>query len=106
MRPRIKWEMEVEEVLNVMAEGDPLALQALTEILTKNQQGPQIILDMDDMNIRGAQIVTGVQDVCKGDLKMFVRMVFNRNPILVDEINKEHSKHKAVTHGASMEVDR
>jgi len=101
VRQKLDWEQETEEVLNLMAEGDPHALHILTEILTKNQQGPQIILDMDDMNIRGKQITVGVKEVCHGNIKDFVQMVYHRRPWLVDEINKEIHDHRAVTEGGS-----
>ena len=101
MRQKLDWEQETEEVISLMAEGDATALHVLTEILTKNQQGPMVILDMDDMNIRGRQISVGVKDVCKGDIKAFVQMVYHRRPWLVDEINKEVHDHRAVEQGAS-----
>ena len=101
MRQAIDLDMEVEEVLAIMSEGDPQALYILTEILQKNQQGPQIILDLDDMNIRGRQITVGCQQVCLKSIKRFVQMVYNRSPWLVDEINKEVWTNRAVTDGAS-----
>lgn len=108
MRPDITLEQETEEVLAHMAEGEPEALYILNEIITKNKLGPQIILDMDDMNIRGKQIVVGVNTCCLGSIKRFVQMVYNRSPWLVMDINKEVHTHRAVTDGGSMvpEADR
>jgi len=100
MREPLDWEKETEEVLVLMSEGNPRALHVLTEIVSKNAVGAQIILDMDDMNIRGIQIEVGVK-ACLGSIKRFVNMVYHRTPWLVHEINKEVHHHKAVEQGAS-----
>lgn len=91
-----------------MAEAESHALFVLTEIITKNKVGPQLLLDMDDMNIRGKQIVVGVEEICHGSIKRFAQMVYNRSPWLVTELNKEIHNHRAVTDGGSMipEADR
>lgn len=106
MRAPIKEELPVEEVIALMAEGESEAVFVITEILTKNQQGPQILLDMDDMNIRGKQIVVGVRDICHGKIKLFCRLVYHRSPWLVNELNKEIHTNKAVESGASFSDDR
>jgi hypothetical protein len=101
-RPPLDLEMEIEEILAIMAEKNSRALHVLIEILTKNAQGPHILLDMDDMNIRGDQIEIGVA-ACQGKIKPFVNMVYQRSQWLVDEINKECHKHRACQQGASSE---
>lgn len=93
--------MEGDEIFEMMAEGNEVAGQVLVEIITKHKRGFDIILDMDDMNIRGTQIVLGVQAVCGNSIKSFVDMVEKRHPFLVDEINKHYTAHKAVVKGAS-----
>lgn len=101
MREPLDWEKSVEEVIAVMAEGDPEALHVLTEIISKNAVGPQLLLDMDDMNIRGRQITVGVKEACLGSIKRFCNMIHYRTPWLVEEINRHVHSHKAVTYGGS-----
>lgn len=101
-RAPLDLEMEIEELLSIMAEKDAMALHVLNEIITKNSQGPHIVLDMDDMNIRGEQITIGVK-ACGGKIRDFVNLIYRRSQWLVDEINKECHSHRACQRGASNE---
>ena len=98
--------MEAEEVFEIMTEKDELAAYYLVEIYTKHKDGHGIMLDMDDMNIRGQQIVIGIEKICNGRIKEFTQRVFNRDPSIVAGINLHHLKHKAVLRGASFAKDR
>ena len=92
--------MSPEEAVEEMVEENEPALHVLTEIINKHKMPEAVILDLDDMNIRGEQIQIGLQ-VCEGSIKKFVELVLARSQWLVDEINKECLRHKAVTSGAS-----
>ena len=100
MRYTLSSEMSPEEAVDLMIEGNEVARHVLTEIVNKHKTPVIIILDLDDMNIRGKQIQLGLA-ACEGNIKRFVELVFDRSQWLVDEINKEYSTHKAVTNGAS-----
>ena len=98
--------MDAEEVFDDMTEKNELAAYYLVEIYTKHKDGHGILLDLDDMNIRGEQIVIGIKKVCNGSIKDFVHRVLRRDPHLVTSINLHHSKHKAVVRNASFAEDR
>ena len=92
--------MSPEEAVEEMVEGNEVALHVLTEVINKHAVPHAVLLDLDDMNIRGKQIQIGLQ-ICEGSIKKFVELVTARSQWLVDEINKEYLKHKSVKSGAS-----
>lgn len=97
--------MSPEEAVEEMIEKNEPAREILTEIINKHKMPSFVILDMDDMNIRGEQIQIGVE-LCDGSIKKFVELVLARSVWLCDEINKEHFTHKAVPQGASQSIGR
>lgn len=101
MRHTLNETMSPEEAVEQMIEGDEVAQSVLTEIINKHAMPGPVMLDMDDMNIRGEQIRIGMK-ICKGKIKNFVELIGQRSPWLVDEINKECRRHFAVTQGASI----
>lgn len=100
MRHTLNEDMSPEEAVEEIVEKNEAALEVVTEIVNKHVAPSSVLLDLDDMNIRGEQIQIGVK-ACGGDVKLFVELVIARSQFLVDEINKEYTRHKAVTQGAS-----
>ncbi len=100
MRHTLSEDMSPEEAVEEMVEDNEPALHVMTEIINKHKIPHVVLLDMDDMNIRGEQIQIGV-NACNGDIKLFVELVIARSQFLVDEINKECLRHRAVRSGAS-----
>lgn len=100
MRHTLEETMSPEEAVEEMVEGNEPALHVVTEIVNKHRMPHVVLLDLDDMNIRGEQIQIGV-NACNGNIKKFVEEVTARSQWLVDEINRECMRHKAVTGGAS-----
>lgn len=100
MRHTLHPDMTAEEGVELMIEDHEPARIILTEIINKHVTPHFVLLDLDDMNIRGEQIPAGVK-LCNGSIKRFVELVTERNLWLVQEINKECLKHSAVTAGAS-----
>ena len=100
MRHTLNHDMSPEEAVEEMVEDDEIALQVLTEVINKHVAPHTVLLDLDDMNIRGEQIKIGVT-ACGGKIKEFVVHVTARSQWLCDEINREYTKHKAVASGAS-----
>ena len=100
MRHTLNESMTPEDAVEEMTEDNTVALEVLTEIINKHVTPAAVMLDMDDMNIRGRQIQIGL-NYCDGSIKKLVELITARDATLVTEINKECLSHKAVTHGAS-----
>ncbi len=105
MRHTLNSNMTPEEAVEEMVEGDEVALIILTEIVNKHTVPHAVLLDLDDMNIRGEQIKIGVE-ACDGSIKTFVEKVTERSSWLCTEINRECLRHKAVPSGASLAINR
>ena len=91
-----------------MAEGNLGALTVL--LIAMKEKGAQkmgeLILFMDDMNIRGSQIWIGYKDYCGCDIDKFVGCIKEKDQGMVDKINefgrKGNHSWKAVPHSASV----
>ena len=96
----------IMDVLLTMSEGNPGGMTVLGELLKSDANlGFWLVLDLDDMNIRGSQIWVGFKDHCKEDLHTFIAAVRRRDPEMVKTINAAFAYDKdapqAVTHGGS-----
>ena len=105
-RPEININGSVLDMLLLMAEGNPGAATVLSQIMNKYDAGTMSIFDLDDMNIRGAQIWVAFKYVCNEDLNMLCEKLKKRDPSMVEAINKEMSRDStykwlAVQRGAS-----
>ncbi len=100
-RPAIK----IDDPVGVMAtfsEGNPGALRVLMELgRSRPSSITNVILDLDDMNIRGEQIWVAYKDFSKGDIDKFITSVTERNLEMINIINRECPDHKAVKSGYS-----
>jgi hypothetical protein len=94
--------------LITMAEGNVGATTVLAGILNADDLGYITILNLDDMNIRGAQIWIGYTDVCNSDLAVFMEKVKARDEAMIVAINEHlgHEGWQAVVGGASYMVER
>ena len=101
-RHKLDVSMDPEEIFEIMTEKHTMAAYIVAEIASKHSDGIGIVLDMDDMNIRGIQIYTAYL-ICKSDIKVLAEKVFNRDQQLCDDINKNLYIHKAVPRGAASE---
>ena len=108
MRKKIQLNTSMQELASLMSEGNPGALSVLMPLMTDD---PLILLDLDDMNIRGPQVWVGYKDFCGEDLEKFKQCVRDRSEQMVSAINDEciyendfgSFTERAVTHGASWE---
>ena len=96
----------LREVLIKAAEDNPSAVKVLMKIMQKfHYAGFSIILQLDDMNIRGTQIFVGYKYHCRGNLDRFIECINNKDSKMLETINNEGLKgkypHKAVPGGAS-----
>lgn len=105
MREKLKGHQDIGEALLIMSEGNPGAVSVLTKLLEGGMNDLMVILDLDDMNIRGEQIWLGYKDFANCDLEVFKKAARNRSLEMVQKINAEMSysptKELAVTGGAS-----
>lgn len=104
-RLEINADDSLREVIIKAAEDNPAAVKVLMRIMRKlGYEGISVILQMDDMNMRGAQIFVGYKYHCRGNLDHFIECIKNRDVKMLETINKEGLKgrypHKAVVGGA------
>lgn len=91
-----------QEMLLKMAEGNPGGLNVCMQIMQKGN--PLVLLDLDDMNIRGSQLWVAFKDFAKHDIDVLIKASFDRSQALVDAVNAEIRNtggHRAVVTGAS-----
>jgi len=91
-----------------MTEGNPGALIVLLTAMKEKgaQEMGELILFLDDMNIRGKQIWIGYKDYCGCDIDKFADCIKEKDQVMIDKINEigrkgDHSW-KAVPHSASV----
>ena len=93
------------ELLTTMGEGNPGAFTVLAMLLKESQDNFGLILDLDDMNIRGTQIWVAYKDHCCQDMARFNKLVGDRDKDMIDTVNrvglKGNHPHKAVHDGGS-----
>lgn len=106
MRQKISLHQSVFEIVQIMSEKNPGAMDVLSRTIQaeKSLFPIKTILDLDDMNIRGYQIWLGYKDFCNADIAEFISKVNSRDQGLVDFINKyPGAKEMAVSSGASFQ---
>ena len=91
-REEINIDGSVLDMLLLMSEGNPGAMTVLSRIMNKCDAGAMSVFDLDDMNIRGAQIWVAFKYVCNEDLNMLCEKLKKRDPSMVEAINKEMSR--------------
>lgn len=68
------------------SEGNPGGLRIITELM-QGETAPnklKILLELDDLNIRGAQLWVAYKDVCDCNVEMLKQRLFNRDPELIE----------------------
>ena len=113
-RPEIPILNSRAETLVTMAEGDSQVLRVVNLLAAwpddadetfRLDSHHELLIKLDDMNIRGSQIWLGYSDVCHKNMDLFVEKIKNRDPEMVAYINKNHEAHgtqeMAVVSGAS-----
>jgi len=99
-RQPINWDDSLREVLLKMAEENASSLKLMLRILKRfGYEGFSLILQLDDMNIRGIQIWVGYKFHCRGNFDRFIQCIQKRDLEMIETINCEGSKgrnpHKA-----------
>ncbi|MDJ0952458.1 MAG: hypothetical protein QNJ81_02140 [Acidimicrobiia bacterium] len=89
-REKIDLKDNLKDVIVKMAEGNPGGLTVMMKIMEVDpMDGLFRLLDLDDMNIRGSQIWVGYKDHCGQDIATFIEKIKDRDPEMVDTINRE-----------------
>lgn len=96
----------VTNLIMDLAEGNPGAITAMMQLMEACGGDPMEafmpLLGLDDMNMRGSQIWAGFKYHCKGDAKAFLQCIKDRDPAMIETVNKEvPGSEVAVTSGAS-----
>lgn len=102
-RRQIDLKMTANDFVFTMTEGDIGAGNVIVEILKLGpQEAQELLLALDDMNIRGAQIWAAYCSYAGRDLQRLVNAIDQRDPLLVEAVNLECSECReiAVTRGA------
>jgi DNA-binding transcriptional LysR family regulator len=107
-RPKLNVTGNMRDTLVQMAEGNPGGLSVLMKLLAlPDMEGFGLLLDLDDMNMRGSQIWVAWKDHCHEDLEKFKTAVRARDPAMVSTVNSQRwpkdTTPLAVTSGASFE---
>jgi hypothetical protein len=92
----------IRETVDLMAEGHP-GVTAVIHLVYRYAAYPiDIIMDLDDMNMRGLQI-WHAWDICGQDIDMFILRVADRDPKLVEAVNAllPDEPERAVTYGGT-----
>lgn len=94
IRKALKPKDSAEDILYKMSEGNPGAISVLSKLILcySKEIDPSkwinIVMDIDDMNIRGSQIWISYKDHCKEDLEEFIKCCIRRDQKMIDEVNK------------------
>lgn len=87
-RQPIDFNQDIREVIALMSEGNPGALNVLSQLAFTD---PTLIAVLDDMNIRGPQIWLGYKDHCGQQLERFTRCIRERDAAMLNTINRNYA---------------
>ncbi len=111
IREEINNSMSINKITKLMSEGDYRAKNVILQIFDSigKKKGLDYLSILDDMNIRGKQILTAYQDYCGENLDLFLEAVSIKDEDMTLAINiqtakccgkDENNRPKAVTGGA------
>ena len=74
-------DMSMADAVTLLVDGHPGALYVLAEIYRWSEDPLRVILILDDMNLRGADIWELYRDVCDENIVAFIGQVLGRAPL-------------------------
>ena len=80
--------MERKEFMSKFCEGNVGCVSVVVAVAEQGHFQIQAIMNLVDMNIRGAQVWVAFKDVCQQDVGEFVDRVLKRDPELVRQVNE------------------
>ncbi len=111
--PTAREKLELEDTgldtLVKMAEGNPGAITAITQLLNESVENYFLILGLDDMNIRGSQIWQVYKYYCGEDVNKFKKVIQDRDADMIRFLNEQNAfegNEKAVSGGASFDRNK
>jgi hypothetical protein len=81
--------MTMMELLTTMAEGNPGAINVLLKLVKDDPAGMFLILDLDDMGLRGSQIWVAYKDGCMEDLEKLRAFCKSRDQKIINIVNQQ-----------------
>ena len=96
-RHPINREMSLDETCVLLAEGNPKVLKFLKMVAMTNHR---LLLDLDDMNMRGMQILA-ILHFCDGLFPKFNAMVTTRDDGMIAWVNEQLPHLRAVKRGGA-----
>jgi len=85
--PRIKLNMNMQEIIISMVDGNPGATRVCCELVKPNPEwGFVDLCHLDDMEIYGSDIWLCYKDICKEDLKVLQKKIRDRS--IKNELNE------------------
>lgn len=87
--------------VTAMSEGNIGAANVCMKLLEQGIAGFTAILDLDDMNMRGEQIWIAYKYHCGQSLSKLIELCRTRDKVMVDHVNREHTRNVAVIGGSS-----
>lgn len=92
MAPKLTLDTSVKDAIIIMSEGNPGAINVMMSLLNADYDvGVLLLLDMDDMNLRGSRIWIAFKDHCGSNLAKFIDCVHARDAEMVKTVNKEQA---------------
>lgn len=98
---------KIDRIIKIMSEEEEEAeiiLKKLTDTVDDNWQDIKVLNIMDDMNIRGKQIIIAYNGYCKGSIQNFLESIHDRSQNLIGYINSKlpdyPKEYQAVREGA------
>lgn len=93
-RLSIRREMPIDAICLLMSEGNRSVFNLLKVVA---QVDPNLVLVLDDMNMRGAQIFAGCIGYCESWMPRFLSCIRARDPDMIAYVNQKVPQFKAVT---------
>lgn len=89
-RNPINLDMSLGDTIDMMTEQVPGAKQTMMRLARIN---PTLILELDDMNMRGQQIWQAFNQYSMGDITTFVGLLASRNEDMIQWVNRHLPSH-------------
>jgi len=83
---------KIDKIIKIMSEEEERAkiiLQELAAEIDENWQCIKVLTILDDMNIRGKQVMIAYDDYCKGSIESFMKNIHERSQNMVGYINSK-----------------
>ena len=86
MREKIELNDSFVNIVMKLSEGNMGAANVVTEMLNISPESFMLLLDLDDMNIRGTQIWLAYKDYCGESVELFVESVKKITGVLPKDV--------------------